>query len=432
MGVVTDIRSRTRSERLVEAVSCAKAGRSGKRTVSLFWRIFSLNAAGLVVATALLLGPVTVSTPVLRHEALILLAGLVVLLAGNAVVLRIGLTPLQRLGRAMTTADLLVPGARPTVAGPAEAAELIATYNTMLDRLQAERAAGAGRALHAQERERHRIARELHDEVGQTLTAVLLQLKRVADRVPGELREEVSLAQEATRSGLDEIRRIARRLRPGVLEELGLASALRSLAAEFTHHGLTVHHHVPGELPPLAPEAELVIYRVAQEGLTNTARHAAADRAELSLRPFPGGVELLVRDNGTGLGAAPEGAGIRGMRERALLIGAGIHLEPAPGGGTDVRLRVPAPGGGGTGDLPGHRSGDSVEDRSGDPADNPVGNDPSDQQTDPRPARPAARQESRSANQRTSPPANRPTDPPAGPRTDRPAARHTDRPGDRP
>ncbi|GAA5015036.1 HAMP domain-containing sensor histidine kinase [Streptomyces hyderabadensis] len=325
--------------------------------MSLFWRIFSLNAAGLVVATALLLGPVTVSTPVLAGEALVLLAGLAVLLVGNAVVLRIGLTPLHRLGRAMSTADLLVPGTRPEVAGPAEAAQLIATYNTMLDRLQAERAAGAGRALEAQERERHRIARELHDEVGQTLTAVLLQLKRVADRVPGELREEVTLAQEATRAGLDEIRRIARRLRPGVLEELGLASALRSLAAEFTHHGLTVQHQIPGDLPPLAPEAELVLYRVAQEGLTNTARHAAADRAVLTLRPLPGGagVELLVRDNGTGLGTAAEGAGIRGMRERALLIGADIHFQPAPGGGTDVRLRVPAPPGGRSAD----RTGDS-------------------------------------------------------------------------
>jgi two-component system sensor histidine kinase UhpB len=98
----------------------------------------------------------------------------------------------------------------------------------MLDRLEAERAAGAARALSAEERERQRIARELHDEVGRTLTAVLLQLKRVADRAPGELREEVGQAQEATRAGLDEIRRIARRLRPGVLEELGLASALRS------------------------------------------------------------------------------------------------------------------------------------------------------------------------------------------------------------
>ncbi|MER7053155.1 sensor histidine kinase [Streptomyces sp. NPDC000351] len=357
MGVVTDIRSRSRAAKLVEAVSCAKAGRSGKRTVSLFWRIFLLNAAGLVVATALLLGPVTVSTPVLVGEALILLAGLAVLLAGNAIVLRLGLTPLHRLGHAMATADLLVPGARPEVAGPAEAAQLIATYNTMLDRLQAERAAGAGRALQAQEDERHRIARELHDEVGQTLTAVLLQLKRVADRVPAELREEVTLSQEATRAGLDEVRRIARRLRPGVLEELGLASALRSLAAEFTHHGLTVHHRVPGDLPPLAPEAELVIYRVAQEGLTNTARHAAADRAQLSLRTLPDGVELLVRDNGTGLGEAPEGAGIHGMRERALLIGAEIHLEPAPGRGTDVRLHVPTP--------PGDRTANRAEDAAG-------------------------------------------------------------------
>lgn len=310
--------------------------------MSLFWRIFSLNATGLVIATALLLGPVTVSTPVLPGEALLLLAGLTALLAGNAAVLRIGLAPLQRLSRAMATADLLRPGARPAVAGPAEAAELIATYNTMLDRLQAERAAGAARALQAQERERHRIARELHDEVGQTLTAVLLQLKRVADRAPGDLREDVTQVQEATRAGLDEIRRIARRLRPGVLEELGLASALRSLAGEFTHDGLTVRHRVAAELPPLTAEAELVIYRVAQEGLTNTARHSAADRAELRLSLLPGGVELLVRDNGTGLGDATEGAGIRGMRERALLAGATLHVGPAPERGTDVRLRVPA------------------------------------------------------------------------------------------
>ncbi|MFF4983506.1 sensor histidine kinase [Streptomyces sp. NPDC001046] len=341
MGVVTDIRRGRSSKRLGRAVSHTRAGRSGSRSVSLFWRIFSLNAAGLVVATALLLGPVTVSTPVLPGEALVLLGGLAVLLTGNALVLRFGLAPLQRLDRAMATADLLRPGHRPAVSGPAEAAGLITTYNTMLDRLESERAAGAARALSAQERERHRIARELHDEVGQTLTAVLLQLKRVADRAPEDLREEVGQAQEATRSGLDEIRRIARRLRPGVLEELGLASALRSLAGEFTTHGLTVTHHVTGDLPALSPEAELVVYRVAQESLTNTARHAAADRAELRLQPVPGGVELLVRDNGTGLGAAAEGAGITGMRERALLIGAALALEPAPGRGTDVRLRIP-------------------------------------------------------------------------------------------
>ncbi|MEV0641691.1 sensor histidine kinase [Streptomyces sp. NPDC050619] len=346
MGVVTDMRGRYRAERLAAVVRWAKGvrdGKGGNRNVSLFWRIFSLNAVGLIAAAALLLGPVTVSTPVLPGEALAVVGGLVALLAGNALVLRVGLAPLQRLGRAMATADLLRPGARAPVAGPAEAAELITTYNTMLDRLEAERAAGAARALSAQERERHRVARELHDEVGQTLTAVLLQLKRVADRVPEELRDEVGQAQEATRAGLDEIRRIARRLRPGVLEELGLASALRSLAAEFTTHGLTVRHHIPGDLPGLSAESELVLYRVAQEGLTNTARHAAADRAEVRLRPVTDGVELLVRDNGKGLAGAPEGSGISGMRERALLIGAALALEPAPGrSGTDVRLRIPA------------------------------------------------------------------------------------------
>lgn len=320
--------------------------------MSLFWRIFALNAVGLVVAAALLLGPVTVSTPVLPGEALVVVAGLAALLAVNAVVLRVGLAPLGRLGRAMADADLLHPGARAVVSGPVETAELITTYNAMLDRLEAERAASTARALSAQERERHRIARELHDEVGQTLTAVLLQLKRVADRAPEGLRGEVSQAQEATRAGLDEIRRIARRLRPGVLDELGLLSALRSLAAEFTTHGLSVRHDLGPGLPPLTEETELVLYRVAQEALTNTARHAGADRAELCLRPVSADVELLVRDNGRGLDpAAEEGAGIRGMRERALLIGATLTVTSGVEGGAEVRLRTGAgaPTGPGTG-----------------------------------------------------------------------------------
>jgi two-component system, NarL family, sensor histidine kinase UhpB len=80
---------------------------------------------------------------------------------------------------------------------------------------------------------------------------------------------------------------------------------------------------------------------VAQEGLTNTARHSAADRAEVRLQPVAGGVELLVRDNGSGLGGAVEGAGIQGMRERALLVGAVFSVAPGPGRGTDVRLRIP-------------------------------------------------------------------------------------------
>lgn len=218
------------------------------------------------------------------------------------------------------------------------------TFNTMLDRLEAERAASSGLALSAQEAERRRIAQELHDEVGQTLTAVLLDLKRVADRAPAPLRAELRHVQETTRDSLDEIRRIARRLRPGVLEELGLVSALKALTKEITTHtGLSVRLSFDTALPPLGQDVELVLYRVAQEGLTNVVRHADARQAELTLRRAPVGVELFLGDDGRGIGTAPEGAGIRGMRERALLIGAEVSVGRGPGrgGGTHVRLRVP-------------------------------------------------------------------------------------------
>lgn len=313
--------------------------------MSLFWRIFLLNALVLVVATALLLGPVTVSTPVLLTEAAILAVGLVAMLVANAMLLRVGLAPLQRLTRAMATTDLLRPGRRPAIAGHGEVAELIGTYNAMLDRLEAERATSSARALSAQESERHRIAQELHDEVGQTLTAVLLELKRLAGHAPATMREELQHVQESTRSSLDEIRRIARRLRPGVLEELGLTSALKALTTEFSAPGLSVRRDLCTDLPKLSDDAELVVYRVAQESLTNAARHAGADRVVVGLHRVASGVELCVRDNGRGLAGASEGAGIQGMRERALLIGAELHLGSSPEGGAEVRLTVPTPSG---------------------------------------------------------------------------------------
>lgn len=314
----------------------------GRHAVSLFWRIFLPNASVLVAAALLLLGPVTVSTPTLLGEAVVVVTGLVVMLIANVVTLRVGLAPLKRLTSAMSTADLLRPGLRPSVAGDHEMADVIATYNTMLDRLESERATSSARVLSAQEAERRRIARELHDEVGQTLTAVLLQLKHAAGQASDSLRDDLLQVQETTRSSLDEVRRIARRLRPGVLEDLGLQSALRALAAEFTTTGLTVRHLFDPGLPALDPETELVVYRVAQEGLTNTARHSGADRAVLVLRHRGDGrVELLASDNGTGMKQASEGAGIRGMRERALLVGADLHVGSGQTSGTEVRLDIP-------------------------------------------------------------------------------------------
>jgi two-component system, NarL family, sensor histidine kinase UhpB len=311
--------------------------------VRLFWRVFWLNALVGAVATVLLMvGPWTVSVPIRLTEALVLVAGLAVMLAANAALLRWGLAPLDRLTRLMTTVDLLRPGERLPVTGSGEVAALIDTFNQMLRRLETERGASSARALSAQEDERRRVAQELHDEIGQSLTAVLLDLKRLADQAPEPLREDLRYAQETTRHSLDEVRRIARRLRPGVLEDLGLASALTALTSQFaTHAGIRIHRRLHSGLPPLSSQVELVLYRIAQESLTNAARHSGATTVELSLAPADGGVLLSVTDDGAGLDGSAEGAGIRGMRERALLVGGELTVGAGPEGGTRVLLYVP-------------------------------------------------------------------------------------------
>ena len=319
--------------------------KKGVIPVSLFWRIFALNAVVLGSATALLLwAPVTVSVPVVLTEAVILVAGLVVMLVANAAMLRIGLAPLDRLTRLMTTVDLLRPGQRLPAQGHGETAELIRGFNAMIERLERERATSNARVLTAQEAERRRIAQELHDEVGQTMTAVLLALERAATEAEEPLRGELRQVQEITRGSLDEVRRLVRRLRPGVLEDLGLVSALTSLTTEFsTHAGLRVVRGLCSGLPELDQQTELVLYRVAQEALTNAARHAEADQVEVSLRHTDETVVLAVVDDGRGTGVAREGAGIRGMRERALLIGATLDVTSQPKAGTRIRLTVPVP-----------------------------------------------------------------------------------------
>jgi len=271
----------------------------------------------------------------------VLASGLALILVANAVLLRVGLAPLDRLTRLMRSVDPLRPGQRVPTTGGGTIAELIRTFNEMLLRLELERRASSGRALSAQEAERHRIAQELHDEIGQSLTAILLELKRAADRAPEDLREELLHTQETARQSLDEVRRIARRLRPGVLEDLGLSSALTALASDFSRHtGIPVRRRWDTPLPALSPEQELVLYRVTQECLTNIARHAGASLVELELYGEGTSVMLRIADDGRGLDTSPEGAGIRGMRERALLIGADLEMDSGSASGLEVRLKV--------------------------------------------------------------------------------------------
>ena len=322
-----------------------RAGGGGRTT--LYQRLFASYAAVLALAVVLLIfAPVTVSVPVTVAELAVLLGGFVVMLGAFHVVLHRGLRPLERLTAVMQRVDPLMPGQRIELQAPErEVAALTEAFNAMLDRLERERRDSARRALSAQEAERRRIARELHDEIGQVLTGLLLRSETIARRAPAELRGDLEELREAARHGAEEVRRIARRLRPEALDELGLQSALLSLCTAVSERtGLQIARTLQRDLP-LSAEQELVIYRVAQESITNVVRHASAGRAELTLRrDGDGGVLLVVRDDGVGLApdAERDATGLRGMRERALLVGAEMTITAAPSGGTEVRLHLPS------------------------------------------------------------------------------------------
>ena len=314
------------------------------QNLSLLSRVLATNAVVLGAASViLLLSPVTVSSPVRWREVVILGVGTVAILGVNAAILRRAFAPLERLTSAMTHVEpVAMTGRLPVYGDDREVVELTAAFNDMLDRLQAERRESVRRSLEAQEGERHRVAQELHDEVGQTLTAMLLRIERAKRAKDDDLQDQLEELRASVRASLDDIRRIAQRLRPELLDDLGLRSALLALADRIAEHAdLEVSARVTSDIDELDAESELVVYRVAQEALTNAVRHAHAKRVTLSLRDSDGARLLEVGDDGVGLNGYRPGAGIAGMRERALLIGADLEVTGRAGGGTTVRLTIP-------------------------------------------------------------------------------------------
>jgi two-component system sensor histidine kinase UhpB len=323
----------------------AAAGRATRLSaLPLFALVFATNAAVLVLALlGLVIAPVTVSVPPTGSELLVLVLGVAAMLAINLLLLRAALRPLEGLVATMRRHDPLSPGERARVDGGPSVTALAQAFNEMLDRLESERREHARGALLAQEGERRRLARELHDEVGQTLTGVMLLVEGLAATAPADLRDRLDEVRETARHGIEEVRRIAATLRPEALEELGLPSALLALATAFAEQtGVPVERRLERGLR-LPEDQELVIYRIAQEALTNVARHAGAGVVGLRLERTGAQVTLSVRDDGCGLpaDAASSSHGIRGMRERAMLIGASLSIGRSPAGGTEVRLVIP-------------------------------------------------------------------------------------------
>jgi two-component system, NarL family, sensor histidine kinase UhpB len=320
---------------------------SMRRYVPLVVRVAGVNALLLIAAivvTILVLGPGRFSSFAAK-EVVVLVAALVLMAVVNLLLLRRIVGPLQALTDLARRVDLAnpgerMPGRRPT----SEAGELAMTFNEMLERLESERREATGRVLAGQEAERLRIAQELHDQVGQELTAVLLVLSRLQNRVADPLRRDVVEVQEEVRASLEDVRRIAVELRPEALDDLGLASALAVLGQRFAERSaLEVVENIAPDLPKLSADTELVVYRVAQEALTNVARHSGSQHAEVNLGTQDGRLVLTVSDQGRGL--VPDhvpGAGMRGMRERAALIGATLKVSGGQDpNGCQVRLDVP-------------------------------------------------------------------------------------------
>jgi two-component system sensor histidine kinase UhpB len=315
-----------------------------RHPLSVFWRVFAVNAGLLGVLAALLLfSPVEIDAPIRPVQALIIVVGLILTLVANAYLLKRALTPLERLAQRMETVDLLRPGQRLQVLRDDEISRVVIAFNRMLDRLESERRQSGRRILLAQEAERVGIARDLHDEVGQVLTGVLLQLGAIEERGT-EDRPEIAEAKQSVRRALDEVRRISSELRPEMLEQLGLVSALTELTTTFSRvSNIGVERRFDQSLPKLTPETELAVYRIAQESLTNVARHAHATRVTVTLEQGLDSVVLRVVDDGRGFRDEPaEHGGLRGMRERALLIGGALAIKPGQSGGVEVRLEVPA------------------------------------------------------------------------------------------
>jgi two-component system, NarL family, sensor histidine kinase UhpB len=188
------------------------------------------------------------------------------------------------------------------------------------------------------------VARDLHDEVNQALTGVLLRLEAARESAPPELDAALAETRSLANQAMEELLSLARQLRPTALDDLGLKAAIAGQVEELgQHREIEATFASEGDFSDLDDDVQLVVYRVAQEALSNAARHSEASAINVTLRRRGTGVELKVSDNGRGFSfAAAEqgGLGIAGMRERALLVDGEVEIHSRPGEGTTVWLRI--------------------------------------------------------------------------------------------
>ena len=312
----------------------------------------SLLAQVLAVNLLLVGGTILVATLALDfqlgslargREILVFALAVIATLLGNWLLLRRRFAPLDRMISAMETVDLAAPNPSALASGTesAEVERLTAAFQRMIARLETERREAGNAAIRAQERERQRIAQDLHDEVNQALTAVSLRLQASIEHAPPALRKELTETKRLSAQAMHELLALARQLRPAVLDDHGLLPALQSQLRDFADQsGIRAAFHARGTLPKLTPEQQLVIYRVTQESLSNVVQHSGARRVEVELS-FIGRTVLRVSDDGHGFNTTRGGGlGLLGMRERALFAGGHLTVWSHEAQGTRIELTI--------------------------------------------------------------------------------------------
>jgi two-component system sensor histidine kinase UhpB len=345
------------------------SGTSTQRTrllrLPLFQKILFANLAvvalGAVAGTLITVWHVRTYPDDIHIELIVLFvaAGVFVSYVINYWVLKQALIPLDRLQDAVDRVREGEPGVRVELGEVSDERfdRLAETFNEMLIRLEqdaAEMQQLTRRLIGAQEEERLRLARELHDEAAQALTSLLVRL-RLLERAgtPEDAQTRVQELRQLTAAALEDVRRVALDLRPTILDDLGLGPALEWRVDEFNKEGSTQGSvTVSGLDKRLAPETELALYRVGQEALSNVHRHANASHVWVLLERSNGTVTVEIRDDGAGfvphqvageVGDAGThcGMGLLGMRERMATIGGDLVIESTPGRGATIRASAP-------------------------------------------------------------------------------------------
>jgi two-component system sensor histidine kinase UhpB len=282
------------------------------------------------------------------------LVGLLASVVINFALLKLAFQPLTRLRETMGQVQTGQLTIRAPITGlDPDADQLARAFNTMLETLDDVSKSRASQILHAQEQERKRIARELHDETSQVLTSLLISLALVEEAVATEeARQRVADTRALAHQTLRAVRNLSIDLRPSALDDLGLLPALRWYIKEYQQKcGIEVEFSATGLKERLPAEMETALYRIIQEALTNTAKHAHATKARVKVCGEEGAVHASIRDDGQGFDAQSvlrtpwqdRGLGLAGMQERAMLLDGSITIESQPGSGTTIEVTIPMP-----------------------------------------------------------------------------------------